>query len=780
VKAWLRFAGKGEQKVLAVFGVSPQGCEQAVRYLRRQLPDIPVWLFCTATPLPDTVAQCERVVVESDSMALVVLAEKELWPRWVVLSVATWTGGHGRWPVKLAPFLVPPFRALIMNERPDFFAPRPAMLAKHLRRRMRDALHAGWNRIQDVNRGLWLQLFAWLAQWSSPLSRRMFHEHHGTEPMSVHVPSPDRSVPSRDRKEAVATFRHAARKWNRAELDRLIQNSIARYLLLLEGDTEDQLEDMLPLFDDERTFAVARQTNFRDWKPMLFATAPFRSLQPGTASQTLAPVSTAILFDREKLQRLGGIPDTVVPGSALYIIFWKAAAAGWRSYTGGGTQVLEEAPDWPYEEAEFVVRVLSDASLKRLGPQEPDLSRGSISFQIRTTRPWPTDRPRILVVSPYLPYPLSHGGAVRIYNLCRALCDRVDFVLACFREKDDFTHFDKLHEIFREVYVVDRDEKASRDTTLPVQVREHVSASMRALIADICRSRRIDLLQIEYTHLAAFRDAAPDTAAILVEHDLTFTLYQQLGARAEYERWLAFERHWLRHYDGVWTMSSEDRSRAVAEGSPDDRTFVVANGVDIERFVPSDEPAEAPELFYVGSFRHLPNILGFERLWHEVMPLVWQRCPEARLRVVAGPDHHRYWREFLRRDYPASFDPRIVVHGFVEDLRPLYARATLVLAPLLVSAGTNIKVMEAMACRKAVVSTPIGCAGLGLVDGHDAVVREGTAAFAAAVCELLDDAARREEIAAHARRTVEERFSWRAIAEQAYASYRKLSGVPAR
>jgi glycosyltransferase involved in cell wall biosynthesis len=227
-------------------------------------------------------------------------------------------------------------------------------------------------------------------------------------------------------------------------------------------------------------------------------------------------------------------------------------------------------------------------------------------------------------------------------------------------------------------------------------------------------------------------------------------------------------------------MSPEDRSRAVAEGSPEDRTFVVANGVDIERFVPHHEPSDAPELFYVGSFRHLPNILGFEKLWHEVMPLVWQRCPEARLRVVAGPDHQRYWREFLRRAYPASFDPRIVVHGFVEDLRPLYARATLVLAPLLVSAGTNIKVMEAMACRKAVVSTPIGCAGLGLVDGHDALVREGSPAFAVAVCELLDDAGRREEIAAHARRTVEERFSWRAIAEQAYASYRKLSGVPAR
>ena len=773
VKSWLRFAGKSERKVVAVFGVSPRRCAQAVGYFREHLPDMPVWLFCTAAPLPETAAECESVVVDGDSMALVVRAQKELWPQSVALSLATWTGEHGRWPVKLAPLFIPPFRALFMNERPDYFAPRPAVIATHAGRRLRDAGHAAWNRVRDVNRGLWLLLFAWIAQWSSPLSRRLFAARHGNLPLAVPA-SPTRQT------EGVVTFRYSGRKWDHAELQRLLRESSARFLLIQESDTHDDLADLLPLFDDDRTFAVSRQANYRDWKPMLFATAPFRAQQPGTVSQTLAPVSPAMLFDREKLLRLGGIPETVVPGSALYLIFWRAAAAGWRSYSGGGTADLKEAPDWPYEEAEFVVRVLSDPALKQLGPREPDLARGSIGFAVGRPHHVPARNTSVLIVSPYLPYPLSHGGAVRIYNLCRALRDRVDFTLACFREKDDRADFDKLQEIFREVYVVDRDEKASKDTALPQQVREHVSASMRALIADLCRDGRIDLLQIEYTHLAAFRNAAPEVPAILVEHDLTFSLYEQLGARAEYERWLAFERYWLRNYDAVWTMSPQDRERAVAEGSPANRTFVVANGVDIDRFVPAGEPAEAPELFYVGSFRHLPNILGFEKLRHEVMPLVWRDHPEARLRVVAGPDHQRYWREFQRRDYPASFDPRIVVHGFVEDLRPLYARATLVLAPLVVSAGTNIKVMEAMACRKAVVTTTVGCAGLDLVDGGDAVIRDPSPEFADAIAMLLGDRRTRSEIAARARRTVEERFSWRAIAAQAYAAYRQLSGVPAR
>ena len=306
---------------------------------------------------------------------------------------------------------------------------------------------------------------------------------------------------------------------------------------------------------------------------------------------------------------------------------------------------------------------------------------------------------------------------------------------------------------------------------------------MRGLIAHLCQTRRIDLLQIEFTHLAAFRDAAPNVPAILVEHDLTFTLYRQLAereatpqAQTEYERWLAFERKALRTYNAVWTMSARDRDLAIEEGSPQDATYVVPNGVDIDRFRPIHADTAAPEIFYVGSFRHLPNILGFERLRHEIMPAVWARFPQAVLRVVAGPDPQRYWTEFQRSEYPAP-DPRIHMHAFVEDLRPLYAKAQVVVTPLVVSAGTNIKVLEAMACQKAVVSTPIGVAGLDLTDGRDVVIREDSAAFAAAIVDLLSRPDARAAIAAAARRTVEERFSWEAIALEALASYTQLAGA---
>jgi glycosyltransferase involved in cell wall biosynthesis len=770
IREFLALTGKSDQKISAVFAVSPERCAEAVRYLRHGAPDVPVWLFSASAPDPETAALCERIFVLEDAGALLIEAEKQLWPNWVALALSTWTGEHGHWPLKLAPFFVPPFRTLFMNENGDYFAGTPSALLRHLTRRIRDGSHSGWHRVKDIHRGIWLWFFAIIAQYFAWLSRWAFRKWHGHQPLAVAVPAGSGA--------GIAVFRYKDRFWKYDELLDLAHHSSARYLLFQMTPDGGDVGSMLPLFSDERTFAVSRQVDYRDWKPWIFTMAAFRILQSGEATQTLAPVSDLLLVDRQKLLALG-IPKTIVPGTAWLLIFWKAAAAGWRSYTVNGAGEIGPAPDWPYEEAEFVTRVLLDKSLLPLGPVEPDLARGNIAFSIGRNRPL-SQRKTVLVVSPYLPYPLSHGGAVRIYNLCRALKPRMDFVLACFREKNDAVDYPKLHEVFREIYVLDRDEKASRDLSLPKQVREHLSSSMCALIAKLCSEGKADLLQVEFTHLAHFRDAASNTPAILVEHDLTFTLYRQFAERnpgkaswRQYEEWLEFERRWMARYDAVWTMSKEDCKQAVAEGAPSDCTLIVANGVDLSRFVPMPT-GEEMEVFYVGSFRHLPNIIGFEKLRHEVMPAVWRRFGKARLRVVAGPDPERYWREFLHRDYPRDLDSRIQIHAFVEDLRPLYAQAAVVVVPLEVSAGTNIKVMEAMACGRAVVSTPVGCAGLGLVDGHDALIRSTPEEFAAAICDLLSDSARRNAIATAARRTVEQRFSWDAIAERAYASYLQL------
>jgi glycosyltransferase involved in cell wall biosynthesis len=826
LRRWLKCVGKGEKKVASVFGVNAEASHQAVIHLREGAPEVPVWLFTTAVPFPETASLCERVYLDKSALRLVAGAQSELWKCSVAISVATWTRS-GAWAVKIAPFLMPPFRMLILNSDGGFFSGTPSNISVHCARtawdaiqrawvRTREAIHSareaihdtrvraqeaihaarercGWAmhhagvRVNDLRRGFSRLAAATGLSVAATLLKPFlgwFHRLHGETPLMLDAGTPDG--------EGLLCFQQRGPHWEGAALEKLARSSKARWVLWQNTDHPDCVSDAEPLFDDPRTFAVSRQFHFRGWKKTLAPYAPFRTLQAGEATRVLAPLSNSILVDREKLLALG-IPRCSMPGTAWLILFWKAAAAGWRSYSLGQRSAslssLPEQPEFPIQDTAFALQTLADRAMRRLGPRHPDLSRGNISFAPALAHPasWDSDRLKVLIVSPFLPYPLSHGGAVRIYNLCRQLSDRVDFTLIAMREANDVVDYRKLHDVFREVFIVDKDERPPNDPRLPEQVSASESRSLRALITQISERLLPDLIQIEYTHFAGFRDAAPGIPSLLVEHDLTFSLYRQLAeanstpaAWREFEKWLAFERRWLAAYEGVWTVSAEDRVRAIEEGprSPDG-TFSIANGVDLERFRPGDALTEAPEVFYVGSFRHLPNIIGFERLCKEIMPRVWAKAPDARLRVVAGPEHERYWQQFGRKTDLSRLDPRIVIHGFVEDLRPLYARASVVAVPLEVSAGTNIKVLEAMACGKAIVSTPVGCAGLDVHDEFDIAIRKDWGEFSAAVSELLSNNQLRSGLGACARRTVEKDFSWGAIANRAYESYLALAAQPA-
>jgi glycosyltransferase involved in cell wall biosynthesis len=844
LKSVFAFLGKGEEKVAAVFGISPGPCHAAVTHLKAGAPEVPVWLFATAAPLPETSALCERVYVRRRSWLLFLQAQIQLWPYWVAIAVSTWTAEHGRWPLKLAPFFTS-FRVLLLNRWGGFFPGKPALVLLHGSRLLLAAAISGWGRMKDIAEGLWL-LVSYHIWRSSPIRRARDIGYGLWRLVSYHLwrSSPVRrardigrgfwrlvsyhiwrSSPVRRASDILSGvslsalaavlgwFSYPHRGWFKRMhgheqlqpeevedgrgLDRFVQrgpvwdargfsdfvqSSDARWIQWQQGE-ESADEPPSPLFADPRTFAVARQAQARDWKPALFPMAAFRHLQPGTASQVLAPLAQTIFVDRTKLAALG-IPRTQLTETAWMLLFWKAAAAGWRCHSEPAHKQGGVQPDFPLQETEFCLRVLADPQLRKLGPMEPDLSRGTISFAPALQLPFRPGRLKVVVVSPFLPYPLAHGGAVRIFNLCRELADRVDFILIALREAQEVVQYEKLHQVFRHVYAVDIDERESSDARLPRQVRAAQSASLRALIKEVCEREQPDLLQIEFTHMAGYRDCAPNVPALLVEHDLTFKLYRQLAqadpsdaARAEYQRWLDFELPWLAAYDGVWTMSEQDRGSAIREGSHPLRTFVVPNGVDVRRFAPEEQraPDACPEVFYVGSFRHLPNIIGFQKLCREVMPRVWQRVPNARLRVVAGPRHEFFWNALAKPGERIHSDPRIEIQGFVEDLRPLYAQADVVVVPLEVSAGTNIKVLEAMACGKPVVTTPIGCAGLGLDDEANVFIREDWEQFAQTVCESLLNAPLRSRVGACARRTVEARFSWTSIAESAYWSYQALA-----
>jgi ribosomal-protein-alanine acetyltransferase len=201
-------------------------------------------------------------------------------------------------------------------------------------------------------------------------------------------------------------------------------------------------------------------------------------------------------------------------------------------------------------------------------------------------------------------------------------------------------------------------------------------------------------------------------------------------------------------------MSEQDRA-LLGTGT------VVPNGVDLARFRPEIE-RPGQRLLFIGSFRHFPNIVAFRFFMEDVWPRLRERIPEARVSAVAGPDPLLYWREHTGlAELPQ--DDRVQVMGFVGEVGPLYVETNLVLVPTLVSAGTNLKVLEGLAMDRAVVSTSSGCAGLGLQHCVNVWIADSAEAFADSVVTLLHDRDLRQRIAAAGRRHAEEHFGWTQI-----------------
>ncbi|MGH9674255.1 MAG: glycosyltransferase family 4 protein, partial [Bryobacteraceae bacterium] len=175
---------------------------------------------------------------------------------------------------------------------------------------------------------------------------------------------------------------------------------------------------------------------------------------------------------------------------------------------------------------------------------------------------------------------------------------------------------------------------------------------------------------------------------------------------------------------------------------------------------------------FIGSFAHLPNVMAVAFLLEEVWPLL--NWPRPRLHVIAGRRHRYYLAEYADRVRVDFTRADVEVEDFVADPRPAYRRATVAIAPLVVSAGTNIKIMEAMAMGKAIVSTPAGINGLDLAPGEDVIVARDAGEMAASISALLADPGRRRALERRARATVERLFSWRAIARRQTRLYESL------
>ncbi|HEY7300645.1 MAG TPA: glycosyltransferase family 4 protein [Xanthobacteraceae bacterium] len=306
--------------------------------------------------------------------------------------------------------------------------------------------------------------------------------------------------------------------------------------------------------------------------------------------------------------------------------------------------------------------------------------------------------------------------------------------------------------------------------------------AMQEALNHVLRARRFDVVNLEFPYLGHCNLRQAPTgellpAVVVDSHEIAYDLGRQFArnggslGRQLYvgTNWRKLRREELRTYraaDGVYLCSTADERRLLDQ-VPKIRTAVIPNAADIDYYQPrpSDPPPDGRTIVYFGLLSTVPNVDGVTHFVHEIWPHIAAKHPEARFKIIGG------------RPSPslaALAGPRIEFTGLVPDLRPHLAEAAMVVVPLRLGGGTRLKIVEAMAMGKAIVSTSLGVEGIEAVPGRDLLVEDQPAAFAHAVSALLANPSLAASIGRSARQLAKNRYSWSGAARALEAFYRKI------
>jgi sugar transferase (PEP-CTERM/EpsH1 system associated) len=411
---------------------------------------------------------------------------------------------------------------------------------------------------------------------------------------------------------------------------------------------------------------------------------------------------------------------------------------------------------------------------------------------------------RVLWLKSDLLLPLDTGGKLRTWHLLRQLARRHEITYLAFAEaRPPRALIDGMMEVASHVETVPRaprpkgsvrfyvDAAVHTMDPLPYAVGAYRSRAYRRRLDVLLARKRFDVLVCDFLVPAVNLPDALPCPAVLFTHNVESEIWRRhadtqtdalrrMLFRAQHEKMRRFEGRALARFDGVLAVSDADRSafgrlypHALARPIQ-----VVSTGVDTEYFAPAVGPAEtgagtsrSRELIFTGSMDWLPNEDAMLYFAREILPLLRAEDPRVHLSIVG-----RAPTPAVRR----LAGDGVTVTGRVDDVRPFMRDAAVYIVPLRIGGGTRLKIFEAMAMGKAVVSTVIGAEGLPVTSGEQLVLADGPVEFARSVLDLLRDRDRRRRLERAARALVLERFDWSVVARELEDALMGFARAPGR
>ncbi len=395
----------------------------------------------------------------------------------------------------------------------------------------------------------------------------------------------------------------------------------------------------------------------------------------------------------------------------------------------------------------------------------------------------------ILFITTRIPYPPYEGHQIRSYNLLKHVCSVHNVHLLTFARKEEgISGIKHLETLCASVSAVEipvehnpirwmRELAAGLITEKPFVIRKYCSAQMIRKIRECIEQKSPDLVHFDMLPLAQYRLWCENLPVILDEHNVESLLLERRAKEGCRNRGCAIffmnQAKKLRHFetaacggvDQVLACSSDDAEmlRSMAEGCS---VEVVANGVALDYFLPQEAIDRDPHnMVFVGGMGWFPNRDGMDYFLKEVMPLVCREIPEATCTIVGKADELKV---------PKDLVSKVHLAGFVDDLRPWVWRAGIYVLPLRLGSGTRLKLLEAMAMEKPIVSTPVGCEGVDVSHERELLVAEQPDEMAEAIVRLMRNPGLAHALGEQARRKAVEAYDWNVIGERLLNIYRML------
>lgn len=392
--------------------------------------------------------------------------------------------------------------------------------------------------------------------------------------------------------------------------------------------------------------------------------------------------------------------------------------------------------------------------------------------------PIPEEKPRLklLFLANRVPYPPYRGDKLKIWNLAKELSKKHELHLITFAQTlEELEYAKPLKAFFTEVKLVYLPKwksaltavVAAPFTKMPLQVLYFQSAAMHGELGAMLQNHSYDAVHVQHLRMAPYLQHQNALPRILDLPD-AFSLYwqrkvdmpggvlQRAFRKLEQKRLLRFEGV-LKDYNLTLACSREDVAW-LREKHPEAHIDLLQNGVNLETFDPKRKDySEDKVMLFTGNMDYAPNVDAVQYFVKNMFPQILTACPSARF-IIAGQRPVEEVKKLASE--------KVEVTGFIEHISALYDEAAVVVAPLRFGAGTQNKVLEAMAMAVPVVSTDIGFQGLGIESGEGVYCEPDEALFINRVIELLQNGTLRETVGNKGRAVASERYGWPAIAEQ--------------